>query len=130
MATLPPSVTPEHPPPDETGPEDDGGLAADDAAEHDVLVHLRLSNRSLGIASERADIERLADELEAAVEAAGVGEYDGDEMGGGECTLFFAGADADRLFAVLLPLLQRDPLGRGARATLQYGGGEPQSRRI
>jgi hypothetical protein len=102
----------------------------DPAAEHDVLVKLRLSNRTMGTAAERADIEALAQTLEDAVAAAGVGEFDGDEYGGGDCTLFFAGPDADRLFAVLQPLLHRHPLGRGATVVMQYGGGEPVRRQI
>lgn len=76
---------------------------------------LKLSNRQMGTATERLDIERFADELEAAVFEANVGEYDGDELGGGECTLYFAGSDVDRLLGVLRPLLQRSPLARGAR---------------
>jgi hypothetical protein len=100
------------------------------APEHGVLVRLRLSNRLLGTAAEREELEHLGDELEAAVLDAGVGEYDGDELGGGECVLFFTGPDADRLYSVLQPLLHRHPLGRHATVTLQYGGGEPQSRRV
>jgi len=102
----------------------------DPAAEHDLLVKLRLSNRTMGTAAERADIEALSQTLEDAVAAAGVGEFDGDEYGGGECTLFFAGPDADRLFAVLQPVLHRHPLGRGATVVMQYGDGEPVTRRI
>jgi hypothetical protein len=96
--------------------------------EHDLVVRLRLGNRAIGTAAERAAVEELAALLEDAVTAAGVGDYDGDELGGGECRMFFAGPDADRLFAVLQPLLHRHPLGRGASVTLQYGGGEPQTR--
>lgn len=89
--------------------------------EHDVLIRLRLSNRQMGRAEEREGIEQLGDELEAAVLAAGVGEYDGDEIGGGEAILFFAGKDADKLLAVLTPLLKRNAYGRTAKATLQRG---------
>ena len=49
-----------------------------------------------------------------AVEQAGVGEYDGDEYGGGECILFFCGPDEEALLGVLRPILQRSPLARGA----------------
>jgi hypothetical protein len=89
--------------------EDDDGPTA----EQDLLVVLRLSNRQMGTLREREEIEQFADHLEAAVTEAGVGEYDGDEIGGGECTLFFCGPDADRLLAVLQPLLKRSPLCRG-----------------
>ncbi len=115
------------------------GMDADDEApdsdtphtiEHDVLVHFRLSNRALGVAEERAALEELGEQIGDAVAAAAVGEYDGSELGAGECTLFFAGADADRLFAVLQPLVHRHPLGRGATATLQRGTAEPVRRSV
>src|SRR5262245_1693257 len=82
--------------------------------EQDLLVVLALSTKAMGTWSDRAEIAAFADQLEAAVTEAGVGEYDGDEFGGGECTLFFCGPDVDRLLAVLQPLLRRSPLCRGA----------------
>jgi len=90
---------------------DDDDSGGDD--EQDLLVVLALSNKAIGTSSERAEIAAFADQLEAAVAEAGVGEYDGDEFGGGECTLFFCGPDVDRLLAVLQPLLRRSPLCRG-----------------
>ena len=86
----------------------------DPSDERDLLVVLRLSNRNMGTHEERAQIELLAEQLETAVHDAEVGEYDGDEFGGGECILFFCGPDEDALLAVLRPLLQRSPLARGA----------------
>lgn len=105
--------------PDEDPDEDQSPAAPE--LEHDVLIRLRLSNRQMGRAEEREGIEQLGEELEAAVLAAGVGEYDGDEIGGGEAILFFAGKSADALLAVLTPLLKRNAYGRTARATLQRG---------
>lgn len=67
----------------------------------------------MGTASERRDIETFADQLEAAVTEAAAGEYDGDEIGGGECILFFCGPDAEHLQRVLQPLLKKSPLCRG-----------------
>jgi hypothetical protein len=108
---------------------DDDGDDGAPASEQDVVVHLRLGNRSLGTAAERAGLGLLAEQLATAVEDAGAGEYDGDEYGGGECLLFFAGPDAEALYAVLQPLLRAHPLGRGATVQLQSGGGEPVTRR-
>lgn len=106
-----------------TDNEDDLDDHDDDgpALEHDVLLRMRLSNRALGTSAERTAIEELADQLEEAVLDKEVGEYDGDEIGGGECVLFFAGADADRLLAVLSPILKRHPMGRTAKVTIQRG---------
>lgn len=93
---------------------------------------LRLGNRQMGTQQERQQIEAFADELDAAVTAAGVGEYDGDELGGGECILFFCGPDVDRLVAVLLPLLKRSPLCRGGHLVRMVSGpdGAPERRRL
>lgn len=96
-----------------------------DSDEQDLLVVLKLSNRRMGTGEERLELERFGEELEAAVTEAGVGEFDGDELGGGECVLFFCGPDVDRLLAVLMPLLKRSPLCRGGhvvRLTLDAEG--------
>ena len=104
---------------------------ATDRCEQDVLVHLKLSNKAMGTAMERLELQQLADQLEAAVLDAKVGEYDGDEYGGGECILFFAGPDADKLFAVLQPLLRASPQSRGAHVQIQSGAdAEPIQKRV
>lgn len=102
-------------------PDDDRD---DDVAhdEQDLLVVLKLSNRQMGTHQERAQLEAFADELDALVQDAGVGEYDGDELGGGECTLFFCGPDTDKLLAVLVPALKRSPLARGASVVRMVDG--------
>lgn len=96
---------------EEDSPED---YESDQAEERDLLVVLRLSNRQMGTNEERAEIEQLADQLANEVEAAGVGEYDGDEFGGGECILFFCGPDEMALLGFLRSLLQRSHYARGA----------------
>ena len=90
-------------------------------AEQDLLVVLPLSNRSMGTAADRMAIEALAEELSAILEESGVGEYDGEEIGGGSCTLFFAGPDPRRILQVIQPVLRHSPFGRGAEAILGYG---------
>ncbi|MBM4062772.1 MAG: hypothetical protein FJ265_17005 [Planctomycetes bacterium] len=85
----------------------------DPEGEQDLLVVLKLGNRAMGTQRERLAIEQFAEQLEAAVTEASAGDYDGDEIGGGECILFFCGPDVDRLLEVLLPLLKRSPLCRG-----------------
>lgn len=87
--------------------------------EQDVLVVLRLGNALMGTAREREELQQFGEQLAAAVEAAGVGEYDGEEFGGGQCTLFFAGPDARRLADALLPLLHKSPRCRGGKLVLQ-----------
>jgi len=98
------------------GPDDDptDGSGFGDPEERDLLVVLRLSNRQMGTNDERAAIALLADELAAGVEEAGIGEYDGDEYGGGECILFFCGPDEMKLLGHLRSMLQYSRYGRGA----------------
>lgn len=97
--------------------------------EQDLLVVLRLSNRLMGTNAEREAIEQFGGELEAAVLDAGVGEYDGDELGGGQCTLFFCGPDVDALIGVLRPLLHRSPLARGGHFERLVEGDDGELRR-
>lgn len=114
---------------EEDSPDDEGMPRSD---ERDLLVVLRLSNRQMGTNEERAEIAMLADQLADAVETAGVGEYDGDEFGGGECILFFCGPDEMALLGFLRPLLQRSPYGRGAHFVrlIEVNDGEMQQEKI
>jgi len=113
-------------------PEADDDRDGEGAEEQDLLVVLRLSNRQMGTATERLELEEFAEQLEAAVTKAGVGEYDGDEVGGGECILFFCGKDVDALQRTLHPLLKKSPLCRGGHLVRMVadGDGEPQRTRI
>jgi len=102
------------------------------AEEQDLLVVLKLSNKMMGVATERMGSEALADQLEAAILEAGVGEYDGDEIGGGEAILFFCGPDVDQMIAILHPLLKRAPMCRGGHFVRMVAGpdGEPMKKRL
>ena len=103
-----------------------------DDDERDLLVVFPQSNRDMGTASERDALEAFAEGLDAEVREAGVGDYDGNEYGGGEFILFFCGPDVDRLLAVLRPLLADSPLAHGARFELLREGpdGEPTRQRL
>ena len=83
--------------------------------DEDVLVVFRLSNQSMGTKTERERLEALAVELERATQEARVGDYEGDEFGGGECVLFFSGDDRSRLIDVLRARLKQSPIGRDAK---------------
>jgi len=47
-------------------------------------------------------IHALSHKLEEVIKAKHLGEFDGDEFGGGDCTLYMYGPDADALFAAIL----------------------------
>lgn len=105
-------VTPDLPADPEDDVEED---LLDEPEELDLLVVLKLSNRQTGTPTEQAEIDQLGDELGELVLDSGVGEFDGEELGGGECTMFFCGPDVQALIDVLRPVLRRSPLTRGAQ---------------
>lgn len=88
--------------------------------EHAVIAHFTLSGDDFGELSERDALFELEDALMAAIEAAGVGEFDGNELGAGEAVLYAYGPSADDLFTVMEPLL-RGFQARPAWCILRYG---------
>lgn len=89
--------------------------------EQAVIVHLRLQEDNFGSPKERDAISDLEDQLEQAIDTASVGEFDGEEFGGGRCVLYMYGPDADRLFGVVEPILKASPLARGGFTIKRYG---------
>jgi hypothetical protein len=95
----------------------EGALMADQA----VLVYLKLSDDRFGTSEERDQIRELSDQLEKAIQDHGVGEFDGDEFGEGQCTLFMYGPDADALFETIEPMLRDSSLTANGHAVRRYG---------
>jgi hypothetical protein len=86
-----------------------------------VTVHFTLSDKKFGSSEERDRVHRFSHELATLIQECQVGEFDGDEFGNGEGTLFMYGPDADRLFeAVLSALKTWEPL-RGGHVIKRYG---------
>ena len=90
-------------------------------AQHAVIVHLVLSDEKFGTQEERDAIRALGDEMEAQLVRAVAGEFDGDEFGGGECTLWMYGTNADRVFGAVEPALRASPLSKGGHVIKRYG---------
>ena len=88
--------------------------------EQAVIVHYNLSDDEFGLLEEREAVFQLENRLESLVERHQVGEFDGNEFGGGEAVLYCYGPDADRLFAAIEEEL-RSFTARPAYATLRYG---------
>lgn len=65
----------------------------------------------------------LEDRLREAIDTAGVGEFDGNELASdlSDGTLYMYGPDAEALFKVVRPLLSEAPCFRTATATLRFG---------
>jgi hypothetical protein len=98
-------------------------------AGHALLVHLKLRHGEFGSTEEREAIHELEDELSDAIADAGVGEFDGDDFGMGESILYMYGPDADKLFGVVQPLLQKSALSKGGYAIKRYGEAEDEDAR-
>jgi hypothetical protein len=92
--------------------------AAEDQA---VIVHLRLSSATFGSRAEVDQLFKLEEKVAAAVEGSLVGEHDGNEIGAGEFIIFCYGPNADRLFAVIEPILRASIHSKGARVVIRYG---------
>ncbi|MFF4257724.1 hypothetical protein ACFY1L_41710 [Streptomyces sp. NPDC001663] len=97
------------------------------APEQAVIAHYRLGDDQYGSPAERAVIFDAERAMTAAVEAAGVGEVDGNEFGGGKAVLYAYGADADALFKVMEPTLRRLPF-RPAYVVLRPGSRQTEYR--
>jgi hypothetical protein len=74
----------------------------------------------------------LEKKLEAAIDAAKVGELDGNEVAtdGSDGTLYMYGPDADRLFEAVKLVLEGCSFMRGARITLRYGSPGADQRQL
>jgi hypothetical protein len=85
--------------------------------EQAVIVHLKLPDSE-------PSIDRFF-ELEVAVEKAiggsRAGEYDGNEIGGGEFVMFCYGPKADAIYAAIEPVLRASKLSAGALVIIRYG---------
>jgi hypothetical protein len=87
-------------------------------------------NQAVLLHIEGEDFDRmveLSDKLTTAIESAGVGMFDGNEIGGGTTVLFMYGPDAEHLFNTINPILLDDPSLHGAKAVVRWGShGSPQ----
>ena len=89
----------------------------DPAPEQAVIVHFSYGSTDL------QPLSALEDKLEHAIAAAGVGEFDGNEVAadGSDGYLYMYGQDADRLFEAVEPVLESSQFMRGAKVIKRYG---------
>jgi hypothetical protein len=83
--------------------------------EQAVLVHIT----SLG--SPDAGLDEIDDPLIEAIDATGVGEFDGNEIGPDGAMLYMYAPDADRLWEVVEPVVRSASLGSGSYAVKRHG---------
>jgi hypothetical protein len=101
----------------------------DKPSEQAVLVYLEGTGLPDTV-YEQYDVASLEDQLVEAIENAGVGEFDGNEFGPGEVTLFMYGPDAEALYRAVEPVLRAYPLCGGARVMVRPGGPEIAGREV
>ena len=100
-------------------------------AEHAVLAYLKLSDDQFDTTNKRESIHELCDRLEEIIVEAGVGEFDGDEFGEGDCILYMYGPDADALFSAVESVLRVSPHAKGGYVIKRYGeASDPAAREI
>jgi len=83
-------------------------------SEHAVIVNLPVDQPGL-------DLDTIEDPLIAAIEASGIGEFDGNAIGPDGAVLYMYGSDADALFEVVGPVLEGVELPAGSYALKRYG---------
>ena len=94
-------------------------------SDHCVKLVFPFSGSSLDPAFE------LEDALTEAIESANAGEFDGNDVGQGECTLYMYGPDADALFTAIKPVIAAYPeMLSGGQAQLRYGPPEDGVREV
>lgn len=71
-----------------------------------VIATIRLDSGEMGDKEERKRILDLEDQLSDAIQNSSAGELDGDEFGGGTCTIFMYGSSAERLLSIIWPILK------------------------
>jgi len=94
-----------------------------------VLVHLDGVNLPDHVYQE-CDLATIEDRLVEVIERDVLGEFDGNEIGPAETTLFMYGPDAERLFAGIEQTLRGYPLCQGARVEIRRGGPGAQQREV
>ena len=85
--------------------------------EHTVIVHFPYGSTDL------SRLFALEDKLIEALEKAGTGEFDGNEVAadGSDGFLYMYGPDADELFKTIKPILESVDFMKSATARLRYG---------
>ena len=100
---------------------------AGETDEHAVIVHFQYGSTDL------SNLFDLEDELIEAVGAAGVGECDGHEIAldGSDGYYYLYGPDADKLFAVIRPIITTTDRIKSPEVVLRYGRvDDPNAREV
>jgi hypothetical protein len=99
------------------------------AEEQALIIKIPLHSGKTGNAEELKRLHALEDQLIVAIKESGAGEYDGNEIGEGVFTIYTYGPSAERLFAVVRPILKKFRPPTGSFLIKRYGNpGSKQDR--
>jgi hypothetical protein len=91
--------------------EEENAASAPEPEGPSVVAYLKLSDAELTNDREQMRLFALEDRLMRAIDASGAGTYEGNYLDRGFLRLYASGPDADRLAAVIRPLLEGAPPG-------------------
>lgn len=84
-------------------------------SEHAVLIHIP------SLLDEDGGLDVIEDALAEALGEAGVGEFDGNDIGADGAVLYMYGPDADALWQAVEPVARAARIGAGSYAVKRYG---------
>lgn len=94
---------------------------SDEPGQEALIVHLQMSDSKFGAVDERQNLFKLEDEIIELMDKTSEGEYDGNEIGEGVLTMYIYGASADRLWALISPILKSFDSLPGSFALKRFG---------
>lgn len=98
--------------------------------EQALIATITLSSDGMGEKDERDRIIALQHQLSDAIENSAAGELDGDEWGGGTCTIYMYGPSAARLFSLTWPILKEFHAPAGSYLIKRCGDSDEEGDRI
>ncbi len=104
-------------------------VSSDSLSEHLVRLHIPLSNESFGDTEEFDRWLELEDVLDTVATRAKVGSLDGNEIGGGEYTIWLYGANGARLAEVVKTEALKFGVPAGSTLFVRHGGVEDRNAR-
>jgi hypothetical protein len=106
-----------------------GKPAAPVAPEQAVLIRLNGTTLLQHIYDEN-DLSTLENQLIAALEGTGAGEFDGNEIGPEVTRLYLYGPDAEKLFMTIKPVFSSYPLCQQSTVIIRQGKPGAQQREV
>jgi hypothetical protein len=88
-------------------------------AQEALIVHLRMGDSDA--IGKRQDLFSLEDEIIDLMDKTSEGEYDGNEIGEGVFSIYIYGSSAERLWALISPILMTFAIAPGSFALKRFG---------